>query len=155
MAFDAMDPLRHLLTAQQIDQQPETTFIHPLNSEAIRQTKSLGDVLGLERLGLHLVRVEPGQASTQFHFHHYEEEFLYILSGRGIADIGTAQYEVGPGDLMGFTTPSLPHSLHNPFSEDLVYLMGGERRDYDVCDYPRIIKRQFRSGDLRQLVDLD
>ncbi|MEO0375004.1 MAG: cupin domain-containing protein [Cyanobacteria bacterium P01_A01_bin.17] len=143
-----------LLTAQQIEQQPEQSFRHPLNSEALRQTKSLGDAVGLERLGLHQVRVEPGMASTQFHYHHYEEEFLYILSGRGIAEIGDAQYEVGPGDFMGFTAPSLPHSLHNPFAEDLVYLMGGERREYDVCDYPRIKKRQFRSHNQRQLVDL-
>ncbi|PZD75453.1 hypothetical protein C1752_00164 [Acaryochloris thomasi RCC1774] len=110
--------------------------------------------MGLERLGLYQVRVEPGKASTQFHCHRHEEEFLYILSGRGIADIGDAQYEVGPGDFMGFTAPSLPHCLHNPFAEDLVYLMGGERREYDVCDYPRIKKRQFRSHKQRQLVDL-
>lgn len=149
----AINPQSGLLTAQQIQQQPEQVFTHPLNPEATRHTQSLGDAVGLERLGLHRVRVEPGKASTQFHYHHHEEEFLYILSGRGIAEIGDAQYEVGPGDFMGFTAPSLPHSLSNPFAEDLVYLMGGERREYDVCDYPRIARRQFRSHHLRQLVD--
>lgn len=143
-----------LVTAKQIQQQPEQIFTHPLNANAVRYTKSLGDRVGLTRLGLHLVRVEPGQASTQFHYHHHEEEFLYILAGRGMAEIGKTQYEVGPGDFMGFTAPSVPHSLHNPFTEDLIYLMGGERLAFDMCDYPRIRKRQFRSRGQRQLVDL-
>ncbi len=154
MAPDLTNHSPHLLTAQQIQELPEEIFIHPLNPEAVRHTKSLGDLVGLERLGIHLVRVASGQASTQFHFHHHEEEFLYILAGKGIADIGDTQHEVGPGDFMGFTAPSLPHSLHNPFDEDLVYLMGGERREFDVCDYPHIHKRQFRSHDHRQVVDL-
>jgi len=33
---------------------------------------------------------------------------------------------------MGFTAPSLPHCLKNPFEVDLVYLMGGKRRS-DAC----------------------
>ena len=54
----------------------------------MRHTRSLGDQLGLTDLGVHLVRVEPGHDSTQFHFHHQDEEFLYILEGSGIAEIG-------------------------------------------------------------------
>ncbi|WP_262562157.1 hypothetical protein [Acaryochloris sp. CCMEE 5410] len=31
--------------------------------------------------------------------------------------MGNASYEVGPGDFMGFTAPSQPHSLSNPLTK--------------------------------------
>ncbi|WP_299486118.1 cupin domain-containing protein [Acaryochloris sp. IP29b_bin.137] len=144
-----------LVSASTIQESPEQCFQHPLNSNAVRYTKSIGDWVGLERLGIHLVRVEPGRDTTQFHYHHQEEEFIYILSGRGIAAIGEAEDEVGPGDFMGFTAPSQPHSLSNPFDQDLVYLMGGERRSVDICDYPKLQQRLIRNGEDRQLYNWD
>ena len=149
------DSAPHLLKANHIAVMPEIAKAHALNSKAVRHTKSLGDTVGMTRLGIHLVRVEPGKETTQFHFHHQEEEFIYILSGRGIAEIGDRPIEVAAGDFMGFTAPSLPHSLSNPFEEDLVYLVGGERRSFDVCDYPRLRKRQVRMGSDRQLINWD
>ncbi len=143
----------HLLKAIEIAAMSETVKIHPLNAQAVRNTKSLSDEVGMKRLGVHLVRVEPGKATTQFHFHHCEEEFIYIISGKGIAEIGNEKFEVAAGDFMGFTAPSLPHCMTNPFAEDLVYLMGGERQNFDVCDYPRIQKRLYRVNEERKVVD--
>ncbi len=142
-----------LLKAIDIEAMSETIKIHPLNPEAVRNTKSLSNAVGMKNIGVHLVRVEPGKETTQFHFHHCEEEFIYIISGKGIAEIGNEEFEVAAGDFMGFTAPSLPHAMKNPFEEDLVYLMGGERLNYDVCDYPRIKKRLYRVNGERKLVD--
>lgn len=149
------NPLPHLLKASDIQAMEETVKVHPLNPQAVRHTKSLSDAVGMSRMGIHLVRVEPGKKTTEFHFHHQEEEFIYIISGKGIAEIGDKQVEVQAGDFMGFTAPSLPHTIKNSFEEDLVYLIGGERRGFDACDYPRLRKRQFRVNDERQLVDWD
>jgi len=143
----------HLLKASEIEAMPEVVKVHSLNSEAVRQTRSLSDAVGMTQIGIHLVRVEPGRETTQFHFHHQEEEFLYILSGRGVAEIGDAQIEVEAGDFLGFTAPSLPHTVKNPFDQDLVYLMGGDRLNFDICDYPRLQKRLYRVDGNRQLVD--
>ncbi len=143
----------HLLKAHDIEAMQETVKVHRLNVQAVRNTKSLSDLLGMTHLGIHLVRVEPGKETTEFHFHHQEEEFMYIISGRGIAEIGDEKVEVRPGDFLGFSAPSLPHTMTNPFDEDLVYLMGGERRNFDICDYPRLKKRLFRVEGKRQLVD--
>jgi len=77
----------HLLKASEIEAMPEVVKVHSLNAEAVRQTRSLGDEVGMTQIGVDRVRVEPGKATTQFHFHHQEEEFLYILSGRGVAEI--------------------------------------------------------------------
>jgi uncharacterized cupin superfamily protein len=48
-----------------------------------------------------------------------EEEWLYILSGRGVAQIDGKEYEVWPGDFMGFATPSVAHLLKNPYRKSL------------------------------------
>ncbi|MDA1299847.1 MAG: cupin domain-containing protein [Proteobacteria bacterium] len=144
-----------LVKANDIDALTEVPRQHQFNPRAIRQTRSLGDIVGLKHMGLHLVRLEPGYESTQFHFHHQDEEFLYILSGRGIADIGDDEFEVGPGDFMGFTAGGLPHALRNPHQEDLTYLMGGTRNTIDVCDYPRIRRRMYRIDGTRTYVDTE
>lgn len=146
-------PIPHLLKAGDIQAMPETVKVHPLNSQAVRHTKSLSEAVGMAHLGVHLVRVEPGKETTQFHFHHQEEEFIYIISGKGIAKIGEEQIEVEAGDFMGFTAPSLPHGMKNPFQEDLVYLMGGERQNFDACDYPKLKKRLYRVNGERRLVE--
>ena len=139
----------------EIEAMPEMAKVHFLNPQAVRHTKFISDALGMSKLGIYLVRIEPGQETTEFHFHHQEEEFIYILSGRGVAEIGAEQIEVESGDFMGFTAPSLPHCLKNPFDVDLVYLMGGERLSVDVCDYPRLKKRRYRVNSESQLLDWD
>lgn len=139
-----------LLSAQAIAAMAEQTFVHPLNPKAIRHTRSLGQEIGFDHIGLNLVRVAPGDESTEFHAHQIEEEFIYILSGRGLADIGADTFEVGAGDFMGFVAGSLPHALRNPFDADLVYLVGGLHLEYDICDYPRQHQRMYRTGDRRE-----
>jgi uncharacterized cupin superfamily protein len=143
-----------LIQASAIAALPEAIFIHPLNPKAIRHSKSLGDAVGFEYLGLHLVRIEPGHDSTQYHVHQAEEEFIYILSGRGVAEIGDETFQVGPGDFMGFAAGGLAHSLSNPFTEDLLYLVGGMRLEFDICDYPRVNTRLYRRGEQREYVGL-
>jgi uncharacterized cupin superfamily protein len=142
-----------LLTASEIQAMPEVVNVHQFNGKAVRHTRSVGDLLGLTNIGLHIVRLESGDESTQFHFHHCDEEFLYILSGKGIAEIGDQQCEVNAGDLMAFAQHSLPHSLSNPFDEDIVYLMGGNRSDIDICEYPRINRKMFRVQGEKSYVD--
>jgi uncharacterized cupin superfamily protein len=128
---------------------------HQFNENAIRVTRALSDVVGMERIGIHLVRLEPGRESTQFHYHDADEEFLYVLQGCGIAEIGDDEFEVGPGDFMGFVAPSKPHSMRNPFKTDLVYLMGGERNSSDVVHYPRIRRSLIKSDSHRTWVGWD
>ena len=138
---------RHpLITAAAIADMPEEIFVHPLNANAVRHTKSLSKAAGCLHLGIHLVRVKSGHDSTEYHRHRGEEEFLYIVSGRGIAEIGDQKFEVNAGDFMGFGPDSLAHSLHNPFAADLIYLMGGLDLDYDVVEYPKQQTRMYRVG---------
>ena len=68
---------------------------------------------------------------------------------------GEVAHEVGEGDFMGFVAGSVPHALVNPHTEDLVYLVGGNRLPFDVCDYPRIRKRRYRVNGEAEYVDWD
>ncbi|QRN99843.1 cupin domain-containing protein [Archangium violaceum] len=125
---------------------PEQAQQHPFNPNSEIRGHSLSELVGLRRTGVHLLRIPPGKESFVYHSHQLEEEWMYVLSGRGIAEIGDEQHEVGPGDFLGFSAPSVGHHLRNPFSEELVYLSGGERREMEVADFPRHGKRMVRVG---------
>jgi hypothetical protein len=53
-----------------------------------------------------------------------------------------------PGRFHGSTAPGVAHHLTNPYEEDLVYLMGGERSGLDVGYFPKLKRRIIfsRSG---------
>ena len=142
-----------LLTRADVQALPEVHRPHPLNPDFVRHTRSLGDAAGLSTIGIHLVRLERGDTSSVFHFHHQDEEWIYILSGRGVAEIGDEKHEVGAGDFMGFVAGSKPHNLYNPNAEELVYLVGGNRLPFDVCDYPKVGKRRYRINGRNVYVD--
>ena len=116
-------------------------------------TRTLGQPAGLEQMGVHLIRLEPGYDSTQFHYHDADEEFVWVLAGHGKAYIGADTFAVGPGDFMGFPAPSPGHGLHNDSDSDLIYLVGGEVNPADVVHYPWIKRTMIKSHGRRSWVD--
>jgi uncharacterized cupin superfamily protein len=128
-------------------------FSHPWNSASEMHGMQLARSVGLKRTGVNFIRVPPGRESYVYHSHRYEEEWIYVLSGQAIALIDDVEYEVGPGDFMGFPTPSVAHLLRNTGTEDLVYLTGGENRDFEVADFPRLGKRMLRMGNHVDIYD--
>ncbi|HEY2663592.1 MAG TPA: cupin domain-containing protein [Candidatus Binataceae bacterium] len=142
----ANEPKPNLVRASDI-RAAQAQFSHPWNPNSCLIAARLGLMTGLQRTGVSLARIPPGQESFVYHMHHLEEEWLYIIAGRGIAEIDDHEFEVGAGDFMGFPTPSVAHHLRNPFAQDLVYLMGGESRELEVADFPRLGKRMVRRKD--------
>lgn len=124
----------------------ESTFSHPWNPKSEVTGTHLSGPTGLSRTGVSLVRLATGKESFAYHMHHREEEWIYILSGRGLATVDGESYEMGPGDFIAFPTPSAPHLMANPNEEELVYLMGGESRQFEVADFPTLDKRMVRRG---------
>jgi uncharacterized cupin superfamily protein len=145
---------RHpLLRKSAIEALHEEARAHALDPAIVRHTRSLGDAVGLTTMGVHLVRLKPGETSTVHHFHHHDEEWVFALAGRAVAEIGDEKHEIGAGDFMGFVAGSLAHSLHNPHAGDFVYLVGGNRLPFDVCEYPRALKRRYRVNGKNVYVD--
>lgn len=128
---------------------------HPWNANSELYGTHISRLAGLQRTGISLVRLAPGRESFVYHLHHREEEWIYILSGEGTAEIDGREYSVGPGDFMGFPTPSVGHHLRNTGTGDLTYLMGGENREYEIADFPRLNKRMIRRGETVEIYDLD
>lgn len=147
-----MDSGRFLVRADEISQET-SRFSHPWNPNSEIVGARLSSLAGLSRVGVSLARVPAGKESFAYHSHYREEEWIYVISGRGVAEIDGEEFEVGAGDFMGFPAPQVAHHLRNPYDEDLVYLMGGEALDVDIADFPRLDKRMVRRGQSVEIYD--
>ncbi|MBM4296599.1 MAG: cupin domain-containing protein [Deltaproteobacteria bacterium] len=142
------------LSAQVIAAMAAEQRVHFVNPAAKRLNKSLGDAAGLKNLGVHMMTVAPGDRSSEYHCHRYEDEAIYVISGRGTAVIGDDSYKIGSGDFLGFPGGGPAHETINDSSEPLVCLVIGQRLSQDVVDYPRAGKRLYRNSGQRDMVDV-
>ncbi|HVS14259.1 MAG TPA: cupin domain-containing protein [Thermoanaerobaculia bacterium] len=131
------------------------SFSHPWNPASEVTGARMSELAGLSRTGVSRVRVDPGKESFADHAHHFEEEWIYILSGRAVVRIDGVEHGVGPGDFVGFPTPSQAHQLVNRFDEPVEYLMGGESREFEVADFPTLNRRMLRFAERVEVVPLD
>lgn len=62
-----------------------------------RVKRRIGNALGLTHFGVNLVRLAPGAASAQRHWHSSEDEFVYILEGEVelVSDAGAQTLTAG------------------------------------------------------------
>lgn len=142
-----------LLRAAQIESMAGQEKVHFLNSSARRLNKALGDAVGLKKIGVHMITVMPGHASTEHHVHRFEEECCYVLSGVGRVVLGDDIFEVSSGDFIGYPVNGPAHHLTNDGTEPLVCLIVGQRLAVDVTDYPRKGKRLYRIDGAWELVN--
>ena len=143
------------LSAEKIAAMEGVRRVHTLNPADIRMDKSLGDEVGLKNIGIHLITIAPGDKSTEFHTHRYEDEAIYVLSGRGTEIMGETKQKIGPGDFIGFPAGGDAHETINDGTEPLVCLVIGQRLPQDVVDYPRRGKRLYRNSGQRDMVDYE
>jgi uncharacterized cupin superfamily protein len=142
------------LSADSIVKMEGVRRVHQLNPSAIRIDKSIADDVGLKNIGIHLITIAPGDKSTEFHAHKYEEEAIYVLSGHGTEVMGETTQKVGPGDFIGFPAGGVAHETVNDGTEPLVCLVIGQRLAQDVVDYPRKGKRLYRNSGQRDMIDI-
>jgi uncharacterized cupin superfamily protein len=128
--------------------------VHQLNPAAVRLDKSIGDEAGLKNIGIHLITIAPGDKSTEFHTHKYEDEAIYVLSGSGTEVVGEVKQKIGAGDFIGFPAGGAAHETVNDGTEPLVCLVIGQRLAQDVVDYPRKGKRLYRNSAQRDMIDV-
>lgn len=141
------------LSAQAIQDMVGQSRTHFLNQNAVRLNKALGDAVGLKNLGVHMITVQPGHYSTEYHVHLFEEECIYVLSGNARATLGSETIEVGAGDFIGYPINGLAHCLQAIGVEPLICLVIGQRLAQDLADYPNLKKRLYRNNGEWNLVD--
>ncbi len=144
-----------ILTSKQIEEMQGEKRVHFLNPNAERIRKSIGDAVGLSRIGVHIVHIEPGKNSTEYHKHYNEEECIYVLSGKGTLRIEGEELPFEKGDFVGFPANTAAHDLKNTGNEILIILVMGQRLDQDVADYPSKHKRLYRNNGDWDLIDFE
>ena len=146
---------KYLLKREEIENLEGVEKTHFLNKNACRVNKSLGDLTGLTGFGFHLIEVQPGHESTEYHKHYHEDECVYVLEGTAEARVGKERHLVRAGDFLGYRAGGEPHTLRNTGDVVLKCIVVGERREHDVGDYPDLGKRIYRQKGLPwNLVDM-
>ncbi len=102
-----------------------------------REKRKLGDLFGLENIGINLTTLKPGGMSALRHAHSAQDEFIYVLEGHPILFTDKGGTELGPGMCAGFKAGTGDaHHLINRTTEDVVYLEIGDRAVGDEVTYP-------------------
>src|SRR5512142_1682882 len=128
---------------------PAREYRHPENPRSEVYLAALSRPAGLSRLAVVHTRVPAGKESFVHHVHLHDEEWLYVLSGRGVAEIGDRAEEIGSGDFLGYPAAGEPHNVRAAAGEDLVYLQGGDawsRSTIEIVDMPRLGLRKTFVG---------
>jgi len=104
-----------------------------------RVKRALGDAGGLSDFGVNLVRLPPGEWSSERHWHSHEDEFVYVLDGEATLISDDGEQTLRAGECAAFPKGRADgHHLVNRSARDVVFLEVGSRSDADVCSYPDV-----------------
>lgn len=95
---------------------------------------------GLTDMGVNLVTLEPGAASSQRHWHSAEDELVYMVAGEAVLVEDGGETTLRRGDAAVFPKGvANGHHLVNRSNADAVLLaVGTDRPHDDRCIYPDI-----------------
>ena len=112
-----------------------------------RFRKRLGNAGGLTQFGVNICRLEPGSGSSQRHWHHNEDEFVYMLSGEAVLIENEGETIMRPGDAATFKAGvANGHTLINRGTVDAVFLEVGTRAATEIAEYPDVDMRAVNDG---------
>jgi uncharacterized cupin superfamily protein len=101
------------------------------SADRIRQR--LGNAGGLKDFGINLMRLPPGNWSSQRHWHSHEDEFVYVLEGELILVENCGETVLRAGDCAAFPKGSgNGHHMMNKSGAMAVYLEVGSRHPEDL-----------------------
>lgn len=104
----------------------------------------LASHFGLERLGIHHVRLPPGRRTSFPHAESLEEEFVHVIEGEPDVWLDGVLHRLKPGDSVGFPAGTgLAHSFLNNTDADVRLLVVGEaNKDDNRIVYPVNLERK-------------
>lgn len=117
---------------------PEEPGQYPNTTEILSHGRAIGAAAGLQRIGLHVERLEPGHRTSLPHAHESEEEFVFVLEGEVDAWVDGTLHRMVAGDLAAFPAGTgIAHSFVNNGVQDALLLVGGEKSSgRDRLTYP-------------------
>ena len=100
-------------------------------AERVRQR--LGNAAGLTDFGVNLMRLPPGNWSSQRHWHSHEDEFVYVLEGELTLIEDRGETALRAGDCAAFPKGSgNGHHMINKSDTTAVYIEIGSRHPDDL-----------------------
>ena len=97
----------------------------------------VGDLLGAEKLGYRVARIDSGSAFCPLHWHTLEEELFFVMRGRATLVTPHGSLAVRAGDFLQFPTTAVgAHKVFNDSPEPCEILMIACNDRNDVCSYP-------------------
>lgn len=100
---------------------------------ADRVRQRLGNTGGLNDFGINLMRLPPGNWSSQRHWHTHEDEFVYVLEGELTLVEDGGETVLRAGDCAAFPKNSgNGHHMINRAGATAVYLEVGSRFPADI-----------------------
>lgn len=104
---------------------------------AVRRKYLARDTGGQDQLGCSLYEVPPGKRDWPLHFHHANEEAIYVLEGSGLLRMPDGEHAIGPGDYAHFRRePAHAHQIINNGDAPLRFLCISGQVAPDVTEYP-------------------
>ena len=113
----------------------------PPYNEPCRQRvrRALGDALGLDQFGVHLLELPPGAWSSQRHWHEREDELIYVLEGEVDLVTEAGSTTLSAGMTAGFRAGQPDgHHLLNRSDRVARILEVGTRSNAETAHYPDI-----------------
>lgn len=111
-----------------------------------RVRQRLGNAGNLTDFGVNLMRLPPGNWSSQRHWHSHEDEFIYVLEGELTLIEDDGETVLRAGDCATFPKDSgNGHHLINRSDATAIYLEVGSRHPADVTTCSDIDLRSANS----------
>jgi uncharacterized cupin superfamily protein len=99
--------------------------------------RQLGEFGGGKNVGVCMEELAPGKQACPNHYHHLEEEQLYLMEGSLTLRLGDKSYVMQAGSYVVFPAgQQAGHSIFNHTEQPCRYLLIGERNKHDVIVYP-------------------
>jgi uncharacterized cupin superfamily protein len=112
-----------------------------------RFRKRLGNEGGLTQFGVNVCRIEPGSGSSIRHWHHNEDEFVFMISGEAVLIENEGETVLRPGDAAAFKAGvANGHCLVNRGTVDAVFLEVGTRAAKEIAEYPDVDLMAVKDG---------
>jgi uncharacterized cupin superfamily protein len=98
------------------------------DDESMGFDASIGEKLGLTRIGIHHVRVPPGRRISYPHAESAEEEFVFVIEGEPDAWIDGELHRLVAGDSVAFPAGTgICHTFLNNTADEVRLLVVGEK----------------------------
>jgi len=131
---------------------PETQHQYPNSDEKMAPSRAVGHAAGLQRIGVHLVRVAPGTRTSYPHAEEDEEEFVYVVDGELDAWIDGELHRVRSGDFVAFPAGTgICHTFINDGDRDALLLL---RRRVRQVGQPHLLPGEPGAEERHALVEV-